>query len=65
MPDNSAKIAHLESILDSGAIEAVIDGQKVRVDPAAIRKRLRELEATDDNITVKRPRASTLDLRSL
>lgn len=62
MADNSAEIARLRAILDSGATEVNIDGQRVRVDPAAVRARLRELIADDDTETVKRPRAATIDL---
>lgn len=66
MPDNSAALAHLRALLNSGATSAVIDGQTVSIDPASIRRRIRELEATDDSIAVpKRPVVSTLDMTGL
>ncbi len=65
MPDNTAKIAHLNALLDVGATDAVIDGQTVKISPRQIRKRLRELEAEDDTVTARRPLAMTVDLTSL
>ncbi len=66
MPDNTAKIALLQELLDTGATTAVIDGQTVSVDPASIRKRLRELQATDTaNTTKTRPTFGTIDLTGL
>lgn len=62
MADNSAEIARLKAILDSGASEVVTDGQRVKLHHGDVRRRLRELIATDDTATVKRPRASSIDL---
>jgi len=47
MPDNSAQIAELESILNTGAKKITTDGQSVEVDLAQVRRRLAELRATD------------------
>ena len=66
MADNSAELAHLRALLNSGATSTVVDGQTVAIDPSNIRKRIRELEATDDNTAVPtRPVVSTLDLTGL
>jgi len=62
MADNTTELARLRAILNSGATEVFVDGQKVKVDPSAVRLRIRELVATDDTETVKRPRASSIDL---
>lgn len=62
MPDNSAAIAKIENLLNTGATEAEIDGQKVKLDHTALRRRLRELQATHDDATTPRPRVAQVDL---
>lgn len=62
MADYSTEIARLEAILNAGAKSVTTDGQKVDYDFDAIRKRLAELRALDDNSLPKRPRAANIRL---
>ena len=62
MADHSAEIARIKAVLNTGAEEVVVDGQRTKFDLAALRQRLRELEADDDASAVKRPRAATIHL---
>ena len=62
MADNTAEIARLREILNSGQSSYTIEGQTVNYDLGAVRKRLQELIATDDTETVRRPRASRIKL---
>ena len=62
MADNSAEIAEIEAILNSGASSITIDGNTTRWDLNALRKRLVDLKATDDNSN-KRNRLLTINLR--
>ena len=48
MADNSAAIAAIETILNSGVDSTTVDGLSVRHDLQMLRKRLAELKATDD-----------------
>lgn len=61
MADNATAIAELENILQAGATEVTVDGQTVKYDFAAIRKRLRHLKNTDDEAT-RRPLSYSVDL---
>lgn len=54
------QIAELEAILDAGASEVTVDGQRVRYDLDSVRRRLAELRRQQD--ATKRPRASQIDL---
>ena len=47
MADNATKIAALQSVLDTGATDVSVDGERVRYDPAAIRRRIRDLKTED------------------
>ena len=64
MADNTAAIARLQAMLDTGATTAVIDGVTLTVDPKAIRKRIRELTLSDDAYdgTNPRPAFTAIDL---
>lgn len=62
MPDNTAAISRIESILNSGATKANIDGQMVEVDHEALRRRLRELQETNTTNPTTRPRLRRIDL---
>lgn len=63
MPDNSAEIANLEAILNSGAKSVTTDGLTTEFDLAAIRLRRDELvrQQTGD-LKMIRPRTSNLYL---
>jgi|GEM_PF-4177217 len=61
MADNTAAIAELEAVLHAGASRVAVDGQDVAYDLVQIRRRLRELKASDDTAT-KRPTALSIDL---
>jgi len=64
MPDNTAQIAELEELLNLGASSVNTDSMQASLDINAIRKRLRELKAsnTAEGASNKRPIASTIDL---
>lgn len=65
MPDNSATIADLEALLNSGANSIVVDGVTVGINHAEIRKRLRALRASDTSESAqpnRRPVAATINL---
>lgn len=63
MADNSVEIAHIKSILNAGTASVSHDGTSVRYDFDALRKRLSELELTDDATIAAgnvRPRSMTI-----
>lgn len=63
MADNSAKIAAIRAILESGATQGTVDGRTVVYDHASLRRELRELEKNDDAAGGgKRPVASRIKL---
>lgn len=62
MPDNTAAIAQIRSLLNSGATQITVDGTTVQVTPDQLRRRLRELQATDTANPVKRPRVASINL---
>ena len=62
MADNATKSAALQSVLDTGATDVSVDGETVKYDPAAIRRRIRDLKAADPNFRNKRPRAASINL---
>lgn len=62
MPDNSAAIARIEKLLNSGATKMNVDGQMVEVDPEALRRRLRELQESDTNNPLASQRLKSIDL---
>lgn len=66
MATYTTEIAALNALLNSGATTTTVDGQTVTIDPASIRRRIRELQALDENIDVPaRPVVNTLDLSGL
>lgn len=62
MADNTAAIAALEEILNNGATSVTVDGETIHYDFDEIRRRLRELRATDDDQAGQRPRLFRIDL---
>jgi hypothetical protein len=67
MADNSAAIAQIQTILNNGATRVLIDGQTVEYNFPQLRRRLRELLATDTGPNAAtnngiRPPASTIYL---
>jgi hypothetical protein len=54
MADRSVEIAAIEKILNAGTSSVSVDGLSASYDLDALRKRLLELKAEDDNAT-KRP----------
>ena len=42
-----------------------VDGETVKYDPAAIRRRIRDLKAEDPNFRNRRPRAASINLGGL
>ena len=62
MPNNTARIAQIRALLDTGATQVIVDGQTVTINPASLRKQLRQLMATDDTNAGRRPLASTVNL---
>lgn len=65
MPDNSARIAEIEAILESGVTSSNIDGTQETTDFAQLRLELSRLRATDTTQRVRRPRLSSVNLRDL
>jgi hypothetical protein len=61
MADNSTAIAEIEAILNTGVSSATVDGQAVTYDLDQLRRRLRELKASDDDAT-KRPTSLKINL---
>lgn len=61
MADNSARIAKIKRILESGVKSTTIDGVTVNYDFDELRLQLRRLEAEDPNQTA-RPIVSSIDL---
>ncbi len=47
MPDNSAAIAKIEAILNTGATSVTTDGTNINYDLAELRRRLKDLRNTD------------------
>ena len=62
MPDNSAKIAELEAILETGATTVKVDGQEGVRDLKVVRAELRRLQADDDTDKNRRPVTSRINL---
>ena len=62
MPDNSAKIAELQAILQAGANSVSVDGTTVAFDLAEVRRQLRELMASDRTNSGRRPVAASINL---
>ena len=62
MPNNTARIAQIRALLDTGATQVIVDGQTVTINPASLRKQLRQLMATDDTNAGRRPLAATVNL---
>ena len=62
MANNTARIAQIQALLDTGATQVVVDGQTVTISPASLRKQLRRLMATDDTNAGRRPVAATVNL---
>lgn len=62
MANNTAKIAELEAILQSGATSVTVDGVVTQIDLAEVRRQLRELRASDDTQKKRRPLATRIRL---
>jgi len=62
VPDNSAKIAELQAILQAGANSVSVDGTTVSYDLAEVRRQLRELMANDRTQSGRRPVAASINL---
>jgi hypothetical protein len=60
--NNTARINEIREILRAGASQVSTDGTSVTFDFEALRKELRELEATDDRRKGRRPVASSIYL---
>jgi len=65
MADNTARIAEIREILQSGATSVSVDGTTTQLDLASLRRELRELMREDDVQRGRRPRVSSVDLRGL
>jgi len=62
MADNSAKIAELEAILETGATTVTVDGQTIVRDLDVIRAQLRRLQADDNTDKNRRPVTARIKL---
>ncbi len=65
MPDNSAKIAKIRSLLETGVSSTAVGDVSNSIDRESLRKELRRLEAEDDTLRSKRPPVATIDLSGL
>lgn len=65
MADNTAKIAELRAILQSGVTTISVDGTTTTVDLNQIRLELRQLIAEDDTQKTRKPRLSSVNLGGL
>lgn len=65
MADHSTEIERIQTILASGAKSIDVDGTRTQIDHAALRSRLRELQAQDDVHRGKRPVVSRINCRDL
>lgn len=62
MADNAAKIAELQAILQSGGQSVSVDGTQVTFNLNEVRQTLRELMASDDTQSGRRPVAARINL---
>lgn len=64
MPDNTTEIAAIRAALNAGRTAYTVEGQSVTLSLPDLRKRLRDLVASDTtgNETVKRRIATRIDL---
>lgn len=62
MADNSARIAELRKILETGMTSVTVDGHSVAIDLNSVRAELRRLMAEDDEQSSTRPIASNIYL---
>lgn len=62
MPDNSAKIAELEALIQGAATRVTTDGTTTDFDLARAREELRRLREQDNTQRGRRPVISTINL---
>jgi len=63
MADNSAKIAELRAILESGVLEVETpDGVKVIYDRKGLERQINRLMQTDNTLRTKKPTMTTVQL---
>lgn len=62
MADNSAEIAKLQAILNTGATSVMVDGRSVTYDLDSLRRQLRDLMADDPHYSSKRPKVLSVRL---
>lgn len=60
--DNTAKLATLRELLESGAHSVNVDGVSVSIDLASVRQEIRRLQAADSVQRNRRPVASRIIL---
>lgn len=65
MADNSARIAELEALLQSGVTSTSINGTTTTVDLSEIRRQLDILRRTDDTQAGNKPRMSSIRVGGL
>jgi len=64
MPDNTAKIAELRAVIQSGAESVSVDGVSTRVNLDVITAEIRRLEEEDDTVGSRRPAVCGVNLGS-
>ena len=62
MADNSAKIAAIRQILETGVQSTTVDGVSTTFDLDSLRKELTRLEAEDESLQTARPRVAQVYL---
>lgn len=60
--DNSARIAQIENILQSGVSSGSVNGESVTYNLDSLRKELSRLKAADTTMRRKRPYAARINL---
>ncbi len=65
MADNTARIAAIRELLQSGVTSTVVDGTSVTFDPDSLRRELHQLIADDDVQRTRRPRISSVKMNGL
>lgn len=65
MADNTARIAAIRLLLQTGVTSTTVDGTTTTFDPESLRRELRALIADDDTQRSRRPRISSVNLSGL
>lgn len=65
MADNSARIAQLNTILETSVTASTIDGTSVAIDLDSLRKERDRLMAEDNTARIQKPRLTSVNISRL